>query len=199
MLAQVQEVIEIAVGGKPITTTVEGRERYPVRVRYLRELRDSIEALGNILIPTPDGSQIPLTQLSEVTYKRGPDMIKSEDTFLVGYILFDKKPDYAEVEVVEQAREYLQQKIASGEFQDPCRGKFLIRRELRESSACPEQADDSFAARALYYFYDHLLSVQDCTGNDPGVFRDCGVLGRGIYNDLALCTALVSQLFRLWI
>ncbi len=119
MLSQVQEVIEIAIGGKPITTTVEGRERYPVRVRYPRELRDSIEALGNILIPTPDGSQIPLTQLSEVTYKRGPDMIKSEDTFLVGYILFDKKPDYAEVEVVEQAREYLRQKIASGEFQVP--------------------------------------------------------------------------------
>jgi Cu(I)/Ag(I) efflux system membrane protein CusA/SilA len=119
MLAQVQEVIEIAVGGKPITTTVEGRERYPVRVRYLRELRDSIEALGSILIPTPDGSQIPLTQLAEIRYKRGPDMIKSEDTFLVGYILFDKKPDYAEVEVVEQAREYLQQKMGSGELQVP--------------------------------------------------------------------------------
>ena len=119
MLSQVQEVIEIAIGGKPITSTVEGRERYPVRVRYMRELRDSIEALGRILVPTADGSQIPLTQLAEIIYKRGPDMIKSEDTFLVGYILFDKKPDYAEVEVVEQAREYLQQKIRSGEFQVP--------------------------------------------------------------------------------
>lgn len=119
MLSQVQEVIEVAIGGKPITTTVEGRERYPVRVRYLRELRDSIEELGRILVPTPDGSQIPLTQLAEITYKRGPDMIKSEDTFLVGYVLFDKKPDYAEVAVVEQAREYLQHKIKSGDFQVP--------------------------------------------------------------------------------
>jgi len=116
---QVQDVIEIAIGGRRVTTTVEGRERYPVRVRYLRELRDSFESLGQILVPAADGSQIPLTQLSSFRYVRGPQAIKSEDTFLVGYVLFDKKPGFAEVEVVEECQSYLEGKIASGEFELP--------------------------------------------------------------------------------
>ncbi|MFC1538046.1 efflux RND transporter permease subunit [Candidatus Latescibacterota bacterium] len=118
-LAQVQNVIETAIGGKRITTTVEGRERYPVRVRYLRELRDSIEELDRILVAAPDGSQIPIAQLADISYVRGPQMIKSEDTFLVGYVLFDKKPEFAEVDVVEMAQDYLNQKIASKELQIP--------------------------------------------------------------------------------
>jgi Cu(I)/Ag(I) efflux system membrane protein CusA/SilA len=125
-LRNVQDVIEVAIGGKRITTTVEGRERYPVRVRYMRELRDNIEALGRILVPAPDGSQIPLEQLAKTNYIRGPQMIKSEDTFLVGYVLFDKKPGYAEVDVVEQAQEYLNFKIASGEFQIPAGVSFAF-------------------------------------------------------------------------
>jgi Cu(I)/Ag(I) efflux system membrane protein CusA/SilA len=97
----VQEIIETAIGGKRITTTVEGRERYPVRVRYMRELRDNIESLDNILVPAPDGAQIPIIQLAKINYVRGPQVIKSEDTFLIGYVLFDMKPGYAEVNVVE--------------------------------------------------------------------------------------------------
>ncbi|RME68938.1 MAG: efflux RND transporter permease subunit, partial [Verrucomicrobia bacterium] len=115
----VQDVIEVAIGGKPITQTVEGRERYPVRVRYQRELRDTIEALGDILVAAPDGAQIPLKQLAEIRYVRGPQVIKSEDTFLVGYVIFDKQPGYAEVDVVEQARDFLEGKIASGELEIP--------------------------------------------------------------------------------
>ena len=118
-ISQVQEVIEVAIGGKRLTTTVEGRERYPVRVRYQRELRDSIESLGRILVPSMDGSQIPLTQLAEIRYLRGPQVIKSEDTFLVGYIVFDKQPDKAEVDVVEDAQAFLKAKTASGEFVVP--------------------------------------------------------------------------------
>jgi Cu(I)/Ag(I) efflux system membrane protein CusA/SilA len=118
-IRQVQDVIEVAVGGKRLTTTVEGRERYPVRVRYQRELRNTIEGLGNILVPTPDGTQIPLSELSEVTFVRGPMVIKSEDTFLVGYVILDKKPGYAEVDVVEEAQAYLRTKIATGEFDVP--------------------------------------------------------------------------------
>ena len=64
-LQNVQDVIEVAIGGKQVTTTVEGRERYPVRVRYQRELRDDLESLGTILVPTPDGRQIPLGELAE--------------------------------------------------------------------------------------------------------------------------------------
>ncbi|GAA4469864.1 efflux RND transporter permease subunit [Novipirellula rosea] len=115
-IRDVQDVIEVAIGGKRITTTVEGRERYPVRVRYYRELRDSFESLGRILVPTPMGPQIPIEQLAEIRYVRGPQMIKSEDTFLVGYVLFDMKPGNAEVDVVEDAQAFLQEKIDSGEL-----------------------------------------------------------------------------------
>ncbi len=115
-LNKVMEVIEVAIGGKQITTTVEGRERYPVRIRYLRELRDNIESLGKILVPAPNGTQIPIIQLAKINYVRGPQVIKSEDTFLVGYVIFDKKPEYAEVDVVEMAQAYLLDKIDSGEF-----------------------------------------------------------------------------------
>ena len=115
-IGEVQDVIEVAVGGRRVTTTVEGRERYPVRVRYMRELRDQIETLGKILVPSAGGAQIPLIQLAQITYVRGPQAIKSEDTFLVGYVVFDKKTGFAEVDVVKQCRQYLEQKMAAGEF-----------------------------------------------------------------------------------
>jgi Cu(I)/Ag(I) efflux system membrane protein CusA/SilA len=114
-----QNIIEIAIGGKKVTGTVEGRERFPVRVRYSRELRDNIEELERVLIPGMNGQQIPITQLAEIKYVRGPQNIKSEDTFLVGYVVFDKKPGYAEVDVVEQCQAYLQSKMDSGEFSLP--------------------------------------------------------------------------------
>jgi len=113
-IAAVQEVIEVAIGGKPLTMTIEGRERYPVRVRYLRELRDQPETLGDILVPTPMGAQVPLRELAELEYRRGPQMVKSEDTFLVSYVLFDKLPGYAEVTVVEDAQRAIQEAIDSG-------------------------------------------------------------------------------------
>ena len=118
-LLQVQNVIEVAVGGKPITSTVEGRERYAIRVRYQRELRGSVEDLEQVLVAAPGGAQIPLKQLATINYVRGPQVIKSEDTFLTGYVVFDKRPGFAEVDVVQQAQNYLQQKIASGEFAIP--------------------------------------------------------------------------------
>lgn len=118
-IKSVQEVIEVAIGGKPVTQTVEGRERYPVRVRYMRELRDTMESIESILVAAPDGTQIPLRELAAINYVRGPQVIKSEDTFLVGYVIFDKREGYAEVEVVEQAREFLLEKIDSGEWSIP--------------------------------------------------------------------------------
>jgi copper/silver efflux system protein len=118
-IQQVQDVIEVAIGGRRITSTVEGRERYPVRVRYFRELRDSAETLGRILVAGPDGAQIPLEQLADIRYVRGPQAIKSEDTFLIGYVLFDMKPGSAEVDVVEACQRHLQEKIDSGELTIP--------------------------------------------------------------------------------
>lgn len=115
----VQDVIQVAVGGMTLTRTVEGRERYPVRVRYQRELRDSIESLDQIIVPAPDGTQIPLTQLAEIRYTRGPQVIKSEDTFLTGYVTFDKQANLAEVDVVENAQRYLDQMKKEGRLTIP--------------------------------------------------------------------------------
>src|SRR5690606_12163105 len=78
-IENVQQTLETAVGGMEITTTVEGRERYPVRVRYPRELRDDPASIGRILVPTPVGAQIPLSEIAELKYTRGPQMIRSEE------------------------------------------------------------------------------------------------------------------------
>ncbi len=118
-IESVQQTLEIAIGGMELTNTVEGRERYGVRVRYPRELRDDPEALRNILVPTPTGAQIPLGQLAELKYTRGPQMIKSEETFLVSYVLFDKRDGFAEVYTVNDAQQYIQEKIDNGELKVP--------------------------------------------------------------------------------
>ena len=116
---EVQTVLEIAVGGKVLSQTVEGRERYNMRVRYPRELRTSPNDLGNIYIPTPFGSPIPLKELVSINYEQGPQVIKSEDTFLVGYVLFDKLEDEAEVTVVERAQDAIEGAIERGEVNVP--------------------------------------------------------------------------------
>jgi Cu(I)/Ag(I) efflux system membrane protein CusA/SilA len=118
-IEDVQQPIETAIGGMKITSTVEGRERFPVRVRYPRELRDNPESLGKILIPTPTGAQIPISQLVDFEYVRGPQAIKSEETFLVGYVLFDKREGYSEVGVVTDAQKTIQARIDSGELNVP--------------------------------------------------------------------------------
>lgn len=115
-IEDVQQTMETAIGGMEITTTVEGRERFPVRVRYPQELRDDPESIKKILVPTKTGAQIPLGELTKMNYVRGPQMIKSEDTFLVGYVLFDKRDGNAEVNVVNDAQKYLQDKIDAGEL-----------------------------------------------------------------------------------
>ncbi|MFH1707207.1 MAG: efflux RND transporter permease subunit [Planctomycetota bacterium] len=118
-IEDVQAVIETAIGGERLTTTVEGRKRFPVRVRYMRELRDQVETLERVMVPAMDGAQIPLAQLAGIRYTRGPEAIKSEDSFLIGYVLFDKKPGFAEVDVVEACQRYLESKKAAGELNLP--------------------------------------------------------------------------------
>jgi len=113
-VADVQQTIETAIGGMKIGSTVEGRERFPIRVRYPRELRDDPEALKKIMVATPTGAQIPMGQLVDFEYKRGPQVIKSENTFLTGYVLFDKREDFAEIDVVNDAQAAIQSKIDDG-------------------------------------------------------------------------------------
>ena len=112
----VQGILQVAVGGMELTSTVEGRERFPVRVRYARELRNTPEEIKKILVPTMTGTQVPLGELSDISYTRGPQMIRSENTFLNGYVIFDKTAGKAEVDVVEEAQKLLKDKIDSGEL-----------------------------------------------------------------------------------
>ncbi|CAM1361519.1 Cation transporter [Tenacibaculum litoreum] len=115
----VQDVLKVAVGGMQLSQTVEGRERYGIRVRYPRELRSSPTDLESIYVPVAKGTPIPLSELATIRYEQGPQMIKSEDTFLIGYVLFDKLDGFAEVNVVEAAQKAIQQKIDSGELVVP--------------------------------------------------------------------------------
>ncbi len=88
-VGDVQDVIQSAIGGMNVTWTVEGLERYPVNLRYPRELRDDLETLKRVLIPTPTGVQIPLGQVAELEYTRGPPVIKSEDARPNAWIYVD--------------------------------------------------------------------------------------------------------------
>jgi copper/silver efflux system protein len=117
--AEVMAVIAAAVGGETVTRTVEGRQRYPVRVRYPRELRQEIEQIERVLVASMDGEQVPLGQVARIEYVRGPEMIRSEDTFLTAYVTFSGQPGFAEVEVVEAAQAYLRGLVETGQLVVP--------------------------------------------------------------------------------
>jgi len=113
-VSDVQEVLQVAVGGMALSSSVEGRERFPLRVRYARELRDNPEDLSRILIPALNGVQVPLSEIADIDYTRGAQMIRSENTFLNGYVIFDKNEGKAEVDVVQEAEKILKDKLSSG-------------------------------------------------------------------------------------
>jgi Cu(I)/Ag(I) efflux system membrane protein CusA/SilA len=116
---QVQEILQVAIGGMTLSTSVEGRERFPLRVRYARELRDNPDDIKRILVPAMNGVQIPLGEIADIDYTRGAQMIRSENTFLVGFVIFDKLEGKAEVDVVEEATRILKGEIDSGEIRLP--------------------------------------------------------------------------------
>jgi Cu(I)/Ag(I) efflux system membrane protein CusA/SilA len=130
-IADVQEVIEMGIGGENVTMSVEGRERYPVRVRYMRELRDSPEALRRVLVPTPGGEQIPITQLADIYFVTGPAMINSENGLLRAYVLMNVRGRDM-VGFVEEASRVVGEKVKlpagyflewSGQFENQVRAK----------------------------------------------------------------------------
>ena len=118
-VSDVQEILQVAVGGMTLSTSVEDRERFPLRVRYARELRDNPEDIKRILVPALNGVQIPLGEVADIDYTRGAQMIRSENTFLVGFVIFDKLEGKAEVDVVEEASKIIRGKIDSGEITLP--------------------------------------------------------------------------------
>jgi Cu(I)/Ag(I) efflux system membrane protein CusA/SilA len=118
-ISDVQEILQVAVGGMSLSNSVEGRERFPIRVRYARELRDNPDDIKRILIPAMNGVQVPLGEIADIDYTRGAQMIRSENTFLVGYVIFDMQEGKAEVDVVEDAAKIIQSKISNGGIKLP--------------------------------------------------------------------------------
>src|SRR5919197_532466 len=104
----INEVVMTAIGGENIAETVEGRERYPIAVRYAREYREDPEQLKDVLVTTPSGTQIPVSQVADIQFVHGPPMIRSEDGKLVGFVFIDTDRPIAEY--VQDARAAVDQR-----------------------------------------------------------------------------------------
>ncbi len=130
-VADVQQAVSSGIGGQMVTENIEGRERYPVNVRYNRDFRDNVEALRRVLIATPSGAQIPIDEVATISFSRGPAMIRDEDGALTGYVYIDlNTKDYGGF--VKRAESALRQKLAlpagytykwSGEYEFEQRAK----------------------------------------------------------------------------
>jgi Cu(I)/Ag(I) efflux system membrane protein CusA/SilA len=130
-IADVQAAVSSGIGGQSIAENIEGRERYPISVRYQRDFRDNVEKMHGVLIGTPSGSQIPLGQVARISFTHGPAMIRDEDGALTGYVYIDlKNTDYGGF--VRKADKLLHNKLAltanysfqwSGEYELELRAK----------------------------------------------------------------------------
>ena len=116
---QVQDAIQIALGGKAVTRVIQGRQRFALSVRYMREQRQGLDAITRVLVTAKGGGQVPLGQVATVRIVSGPQMIKSEDTFLTGLVTFGGQPGAAEVEVVKAAQATLLARLEAGTLQLP--------------------------------------------------------------------------------
>jgi len=130
-IGDVQQAVESGIGGMNVAENIEGRRRYPINVRYQRDFRDNVEELNRVLIATPSGAQIPISEVAKVSFSRGPAMIRDEDGQLTGYIYIDlNTTDYGGF--VDQANNMLRQKLQlpagyiyqwSGEYEFQVRAK----------------------------------------------------------------------------
>ena len=114
------------MGGKAITKTVEERAGFNVRVRYQRNLRDNPEAIKNMLVPISEGAQIPLSEIADVAYQQGEQVIKSEDGFLVNYVIFKQKDGIDEIQAVEDVKNHLAKQISKNELLVPDGASFYF-------------------------------------------------------------------------
>ncbi|MCC7241544.1 MAG: efflux RND transporter permease subunit [Acidobacteria bacterium] len=134
-VADVQRAVTSGIGGQNIAENVEGRERYPINVRYSRDFRDDVEALRRVVIGTPTGAQIPIGEVADVSFSKGPAMIRDEDALLTGYVYVDlSTKDYGGF--VRQADQRLRDKLQlpagytykwSGEYEFEQRAKARLR------------------------------------------------------------------------
>ena len=181
----VQDVIEIAIGGDNLTTTVEGRERYPIRVRYPRELRDNLEDLERILVPAANGSQVPISQVADIEYTLGPQEIKSENTLLVGYVTLNTR-DRDEVSVVEDADALIRAKIASGELEVPAELLLPVGRTVREPGPGDEPPDVAHPAVPRPGLRPPVHGPGTLVGGPAGLLRDLRLRLRRLPHALVL-------------
>jgi len=138
-IQDVQSVISTAIGGQMLGMTVEGRERYPLRVRYAREYRNTPEMMEQILVPASDGSQIPLGQLSDIRFETGPMSIKSENTFLSAYVTFDRQQGQSPIDVVNRVRNQLNQQISEGSLIVPDGISYTFEGEFRNQQRAADR------------------------------------------------------------
>lgn len=110
-IADIETVILAAVGGMPVSEVIEGRERYTILLRYAREYRDNLEALKRVLVPTPTGAQIPITQVADMTFRTGPPMVRSEDGQLVGFVFVDVHDSIGIADYVNLAKEVVAEQV----------------------------------------------------------------------------------------
>ncbi|HJX83463.1 MAG TPA: efflux RND transporter permease subunit, partial [Candidatus Angelobacter sp.] len=134
-IADVQQAVSSGMGGMNVAENIEGRERYPMNVRYQRDFRDNVDELRRVLIATPSGAQIPIEQVAKISFSHGPAMIRDEDGQLTGYVYLDlNTKDYGGF--VQQASKMLSQKLAlqpgftykwSGEYEFELRAKARLK------------------------------------------------------------------------
>ena len=109
-VADVQQAVTSGIGGEMVTENIEGRERYPINVRYSRDFRDNVDELRRVLIGTPSGAQIPIEQVARISFSRGPAMIRDEDGALTGYVYIDlNSRNYGDF--VKAANDMMKQKL----------------------------------------------------------------------------------------
>ncbi len=120
-IGDIQAVLQIGVGGIPLGRTIEGRERYPLRVRFMRDARNSIEQLKNLKVPTNTKTTIRLSQVADIKFVKGPQSIKSEDTRITSYLLFsrNKGGGYSDVEAADAVQRLLDQAVHDGKLVVP--------------------------------------------------------------------------------
>ncbi len=110
-VGDVERVILAAMGGIVVSQTVEGRERFNILVRYARDYRDNLEALERVLVPTPTGAQVPITQVADIAFRTGPPAIRSEDGQLTGFVFVDVKPEIGIADYVDLAKQVVADRV----------------------------------------------------------------------------------------
>ncbi len=180
-IRDVQDVIEVAIGGMNLMESVEGRERYPVRVRYLREFREDIPELEKILVPTSSGAHVPLAQVVTIRSVLGPQEIKGERGLLVGYVTMNTR-DRDEVSVVEDAERALQAALQEGRLQLPAgyywewSGQFenQVRAMARMQILVPVVPGD--------HVRDAVPGIPALVGRAHHLFQYCGLRRRRLHH-----------------